>query len=142
MDRIAQGIANRPDRCTETQNQRIQDSHSQPHSSFSTSSCEELTIIACRCGNVFGLNPLQRFRLVGVGLSNFDDPDDGHAQSLFLPNNKPLVAQFPVADNAPGICEPTVEHKHSWKRAPRRLIALGEPILLGLICNRTGRRIF
>src|SRR5438445_8874757 len=36
MDRLAQGVTNRPHRCTETEDQRIQDSHSQPHARFST----------------------------------------------------------------------------------------------------------
>jgi nucleotidyltransferase/DNA polymerase involved in DNA repair len=36
MGCLAQGIANRAHRCTETENQRIQDSHSQPHRRFST----------------------------------------------------------------------------------------------------------
>src|SRR4029077_3103397 len=36
MDRLAQGVTNRAHRCTETEDQRIQDSHSQPHARFST----------------------------------------------------------------------------------------------------------
>src|SRR5713101_5423448 len=36
MDRLAQGVTNRSHRCTETEDQRIQDSHSQPHARFST----------------------------------------------------------------------------------------------------------
>src|SRR5437762_9388413 len=36
MDRLAQGVTNRAHRCTETEDQRIQDSHSQPHAKFST----------------------------------------------------------------------------------------------------------
>lgn len=38
------------------------------------SSCEELTSIALTLRNKVGLGPKQRFRLVGVGLSNFDEP--------------------------------------------------------------------
>lgn len=44
------------------------------------SSCEELTNIALSLRERIGLSPRQRFRLVGVGLSNFHDPDDGYAQ--------------------------------------------------------------
>jgi len=40
------------------------------------SSCEELTSIALTLRNKVGLGPKQRFRLVGVGLSNFDEPSD------------------------------------------------------------------
>src|SRR5262249_35837441 len=41
------------------------------------SSCAELTSIALSLRDRVGLNPEQRFRLVGVGLSNFRDPEDG-----------------------------------------------------------------
>ena len=44
------------------------------------SSCEELTSIALSLRDRVGLNPKQRFRLVGVGLSNFRDPEDASAQ--------------------------------------------------------------
>jgi len=44
------------------------------------SSCEELTSIALSLRERVGLNPAQRFRLVGVGLSNFRDPEDASAQ--------------------------------------------------------------
>src|SRR6266566_7351566 len=40
------------------------------------SSCEELTRIALSLRERVGLNPRQRFRLVGVGLSNFRDRED------------------------------------------------------------------
>jgi DNA polymerase-4 len=43
-------------------------------------SCEELTNIALSLRERVGLSPHQRFRLVGVGLSNFSDPDDATAQ--------------------------------------------------------------
>jgi len=43
-------------------------------------SCEELTHIALSLRERVGLRPQQRFRLVGVGLSNFHDPDDASAQ--------------------------------------------------------------
>jgi len=42
--------------------------------SLPPSSCEELTSIALTLRNKVGLGPKQRFRLVGVGLSNFDEP--------------------------------------------------------------------
>ena len=44
------------------------------------SSCEELTSIALSLRERVGLNPQQRFRLVGVGLSNFSDPEDVSVQ--------------------------------------------------------------
>jgi DNA polymerase-4 len=45
------------------------------------SSCEELTAIALSLRERVGLGPRQRFRLVGVGLSNFFEPEDLSAQS-------------------------------------------------------------
>jgi DNA polymerase-4 len=44
------------------------------------SSCEELTSIALSLRERINLSPKQRFRLVGVGLSNFRDPDDASGQ--------------------------------------------------------------
>jgi DNA polymerase-4 len=49
-----------------------------PHSP--PSSCEELTSIALSLRERINLGPQQRFRLVGVGLSNFHDPEDASAQ--------------------------------------------------------------
>jgi DNA polymerase-4 len=43
-------------------------------------SCEELTSIALSLRDRVTLNPKQRFRLVGVGLSNFQDPQDAPPQ--------------------------------------------------------------
>jgi DNA polymerase-4 len=43
-------------------------------------SCEELTNIALSLRERVSLSPQQRFRLVGVGLSNFCDPEDACAQ--------------------------------------------------------------
>lgn len=48
------------------------------------SSCEELTTIALALRQRIDLSPKQRFRLVGVGLSNFRDPDDLSAQSALF----------------------------------------------------------
>src|SRR6266446_4590808 len=48
------------------------------------SSCEELTNIALSLLERVGLSPQQRFHLVGVGLSNFCDPEDGSAQSALF----------------------------------------------------------
>ena len=48
------------------------------------SSCEELTNIALSLRERVGLSPKQRFRLVGVGLSNFCNPEDGSAQSALF----------------------------------------------------------
>jgi len=44
------------------------------------SSCEELTSIALSLRDSVGLNRGERFRLVGVGLSNFCDPEDASVQ--------------------------------------------------------------
>jgi DNA polymerase IV len=44
------------------------------------SSCEELTSIALSLRGRIALGPTQRYRLAGVGLSNFHDPDDASAQ--------------------------------------------------------------
>ena len=43
-------------------------------------SCEELTDIALSLRERVGPSPQQRFRLVGVGLTNFHDPQDASAQ--------------------------------------------------------------
>ena len=43
-------------------------------------SCEEFTDIALRLRERVALGPQQRYRLVGVGLSNFRDPDQGLGQ--------------------------------------------------------------
>jgi DNA polymerase-4 len=48
------------------------------------SSCEELTNIALLLRDRVALNPKQRFRLVGVGLSNFRDPQSADAQSALF----------------------------------------------------------
>ena len=48
------------------------------------SSCEELTNVALSLRERVGLSPHQRFRLVGVGLSNFCDPEDASAQSALF----------------------------------------------------------
>lgn len=48
------------------------------------SSCEELTRIALSLRERVALGPQQRFRLVGVGLSNFRDPDDDPVQSTLF----------------------------------------------------------
>lgn len=47
-------------------------------------SCEELTSIALSLRDRVGLTREQRFRLVGVGLSNFRDPDDASAQPVLF----------------------------------------------------------
>jgi DNA polymerase-4 len=48
------------------------------------SSCEELTSIALSLRERITLSPKQRFRLVGVGLSNFHDPDDASVQPVLF----------------------------------------------------------
>jgi DNA polymerase IV len=47
-------------------------------------SCQELTHIALSLRGRVGLSPRQRFRLVGVGLSNFRDPGGGSAQAALF----------------------------------------------------------
>jgi DNA polymerase-4 len=48
------------------------------------SSCEELTSIALSLRDRIDPSPKQRFRLVGVGLSNFHDPADASAQPVLF----------------------------------------------------------
>ena len=43
-------------------------------------SCEELTAIALSLRERIAMGPKQRFRLVGVGLGNFYDPNDAALQ--------------------------------------------------------------
>jgi DNA polymerase IV len=52
--------------------------------SFPPSSCEELTRIALSLRERVGFGSRQRFRLVGVGLSNFRDPEDPSAQPVLF----------------------------------------------------------
>ncbi len=49
------------------------------------STCDELTGIALNLRDKLDLGPKQRFRLVGVGLSNFDEPVDTEAQPGLFP---------------------------------------------------------
>ena len=46
-------------------------------------SCDELIELALSLRKRVDLSPQQRFRLVGVGLSNFRDPEDGTRHQLF-----------------------------------------------------------
>ena len=48
------------------------------------SSCEELTDIALKLRERVDLGPQQRYRLVGVGLSNFWEPEDTAAQPVLF----------------------------------------------------------
>ena len=48
------------------------------------SSCEELTAIALSLRERVNLGPQQRFRLVGVGLSNFREPEEPSAQATLF----------------------------------------------------------
>src|SRR5215472_16641247 len=50
----------------------------------SPSSCEELTDIALELRERVGISPLQRYRLVGVGLSNFREHDDADSQPVLF----------------------------------------------------------
>jgi len=47
-------------------------------------SCEELTDIALRLRERVDLDPRQRYRLVGVGLSNFREAEETAAQSALF----------------------------------------------------------
>ena len=47
-------------------------------------SCEELTDIALKLRERVDLGPQQRYRLVGVGLSNFREPNDTAPQSALF----------------------------------------------------------
>ena len=47
-------------------------------------SCQELNEIALPLRERVNLSPTQRFRLVGVGLGNFHDPEEAAEPSLFL----------------------------------------------------------
>ena len=48
------------------------------------SSCEELTNIALSLRERLGLDPAREFRLVGLGLANFRDPEDSSEQSALF----------------------------------------------------------
>jgi DNA polymerase-4 len=48
------------------------------------SSCEELTAIALSLREKVQFDPQQRFRLVGVGLSNFQEPTNSHDQPVLF----------------------------------------------------------
>jgi DNA polymerase-4 len=50
----------------------------------SPSSCEELVDIALKLREKVDLGPQQRYRLVGVGLSNFREPEDTVAQPILF----------------------------------------------------------
>jgi DNA polymerase IV len=50
------------------------------------SSCEELTRIALSLRDKVNLDPGQRYRLVGVGLSNFNGPENSEQPELFEPD--------------------------------------------------------
>jgi DNA polymerase IV len=47
-------------------------------------SCEELTNIALSLRERVGLDPGQHFRLIGLGLTNFRDPEDSSEQSALF----------------------------------------------------------
>src|SRR5207237_9482778 len=61
------------------------------------SSCEELTNIALSLRERVGLGPQQRFRLVGVGLSNFCDPEYPPAQSALFTSRQQLALLTPAS---------------------------------------------
>jgi len=48
------------------------------------SSCEELTAVALKLRENVNLLAQQRYRLVGVGLSNFPEPEEGQAQTVLF----------------------------------------------------------
>jgi DNA polymerase-4 len=47
-------------------------------------SCEELASLALSLRNRVALGPAQRFRLIGVGLHNFRDPEDAQTQPILF----------------------------------------------------------
>ncbi len=51
---------------------------------FPPASCEELTDIVLKLRERVDLGPQQRYRLVGVGLSNFHEPEDTAAQPVLF----------------------------------------------------------
>jgi DNA polymerase-4 len=55
------------------------------------SSCEELTAIALSLRERVALGPQQRFRLVGVGLSNFRDPENASAQPALFGSRQAIA---------------------------------------------------
>src|SRR5260370_38873813 len=59
-------------------------------------SCEELTNIALSLRDRVGLSPQQRFRLVGVGLSNFHDPDDPSAPPALFAQPQTAASHGPA----------------------------------------------
>jgi hypothetical protein len=68
----------------QTEDKRVQDSHSQPYAQRSSIFLRGIeTSIALSLRERVTLNPKQRFRL-GVGLSNFHDPDDAFAHSVLF----------------------------------------------------------
>jgi len=52
--------------------------------SYPPSSCEELTAIALKLREHVDLGSQQRYRLVGVGLSNFREPESATAQPVLF----------------------------------------------------------
>jgi DNA polymerase IV len=66
-------------------------------------SCEELTAIALALRTRVVLNPHQRFRLVGIGLSNFRDSQDDAQTNLFATSTKSTVesSKSKVEDGKP-----------------------------------------
>jgi DNA polymerase-4 len=56
------------------------------------STCAELTAIALSLRDKLDLGPQQRFRLVGVGMSNFDEPADTKVQPGLFPETRIWLA--------------------------------------------------
>ena len=80
MGRIAQGITNRAHRGAKLKTSEFKILTRSHTPGSPPSSCEELTNIALSLRERVGLGSEQRFRLVGVGLSNFLEPEDVSAQ--------------------------------------------------------------
>jgi DNA polymerase IV len=70
---FAQGITARTHDCPQAEDRRVQDRSHTPDSP--PSSCEELTDIALKLRERVDLGPRQRYRLVGVGLTNFRESE-------------------------------------------------------------------
>jgi len=83
MDALAQGVTNRAHRCTKLKTSEFK-ILTRSHTPGSPPASARVTNIAYRCLQRVALSPHQRFRLVGVRLSNFADPDEATAQAALF----------------------------------------------------------
>lgn len=73
--RIAQGVTHRTYGSPQTEDQRVQYSHPQPHARLSSLFLRRIDQDRLIAPGASGSDSRQRFRLVGVGLSNFREPE-------------------------------------------------------------------